>query len=270
MKARHSPLEHALFCLKQGIKVLIKKISKQILFYSPFRNKIFPSYRYNFSPQQLCFLCECLRKTKQVAGNVAEIGCDTGRTTVFLNYYLTNENIDKKYFAIDTFSGFVAEDIKYEVTNRSKKRILYDAFRVNKKKWFDATIRQNNIARVKSMEADVNEFDLRTLGPLAFVLLDVDLYRPMRKALPELYEALSPGGIIVVDDCTPDDFYWDGSHQAYLEFMSELNQAPHIVCEKLGVVQKPQLKLGADSIKRCDQSGAELQELVSTELAPEI
>jgi len=45
---------------------------------------------------------------------------------------------------------------------------------------------QNAITRVKSIEADVNQYDLRTLGPLSFCLLDVDLYRPIRKSLKEL------------------------------------------------------------------------------------
>ncbi|MPZ40311.1 MAG: hypothetical protein GEU95_20080 [Rhizobiales bacterium] len=30
----------------------------------------------------------------------------------------------------------------------------------------------------------------------------MDLYRPMKKAMPELYDVLSPGGIIVVDGWT--------------------------------------------------------------------
>ena len=60
-------------------------------------------------------------------------------------------------------------------------------------------MQDNGITRVTSTQADVNKFDLRTLGPLSFVLFDVDLYRPMKKGLPELYEMLSPGGIMVLD-----------------------------------------------------------------------
>lgn len=239
MERRHTPLEHAIFCFKQQIKRPIKRVSKELLFHSPFRDAILPKYSYNFTPQQLFFLCDCLAETKHVPGDIAEIGCSVGRTTIFLNNYLDSEGVDKRYMALDTFSGFVSEDIAYEATKRSKERILYDAFRINSKRWFDATIAQNNITRVTSMKVDVNDFDLKTLGPLSFALLDVDLYRPMRKALPELYEALSPGGVMVVDDCTPHNFYWDGSHQAYLEFMKEIGHEPSIVHDKLGIVRKP-------------------------------
>ncbi len=98
---------------------------------------------------------------------------------------------------------------------------------------------QNALVGVRSIQADVNEYDLTALGPLSFVLLDVDLYRPMKKSLKELYEILSPGGIMIVDDCDSKDIRWDGSGQAYREFMKEINEAPRVVHGKLGEVRKP-------------------------------
>jgi O-methyltransferase len=215
---------------------LIRMI-KEMQFNSPLRRHRFPMYQYQFGPQQLCFLCHCIAQTKDVVGSIAEIGCEHGHTTIFLCHYLYDLRIEKDYLALDTFSGFVSEDINFEVTSRSKREV-YGAFRDNKKKWFDGTMKQNNITRVRSIEADVNEYKLTTLAPLSFILLDVDLYRPTRKALPELYNALSPGGIIVVDDCNPENPSWDGAYQAYIEFMSEVGQSPEIVYEKLGIVKK--------------------------------
>ena len=147
-------------------------------------------------------------------------------------------DVTKTYYAVDTFSGFVAEDIQHEVLNRSKKADLYTGFRGNNKNWFDVTMRQNDIARVHSIETDVNKYDLTTLGPLSFVLLDVDLYRPIKKALPELYRVLSPNGIIVIDDCDPANVRWDGANHAYNEFLVEIGKSPHIVFGKLGVIKK--------------------------------
>ena len=99
-------------------------------------------------------------------------------------------------------------------------------------------MQHNNIFRVRSIETDLNKYDLTTLGPLSFVLLDVDLYRPMKKSLPELYEALTPDGIIVVDDCSSADIRWDGSDQAYKEFMMEIDRSPQIIHGKLGIIRK--------------------------------
>lgn len=169
---------------------------------------------------------------------MAEIGCADGSTTVFLNKFIDAQNIHKDYYAFDTFSGFVAEDIELEVVDRGKSADLFTGFQANKKKWFDGTMQQNNISRVRSIETDVNKYDMKTLGPLSFVLLDIDLYRPIKKALPEIYEVLSPNGIIVVDDCDSSNNPFDGSDQAYKEFMKERDLAPQIIHSKLGIIRK--------------------------------
>jgi hypothetical protein len=170
---------------------------------------------------------------------VAEIGCANGSTTVFLNKYMDARRIEKDYYAVDTFSGFVAEDIGFEVSQRGKRGDLFTDFQINKKKWFDGTMHQNEITRVRSIQADVNAFDLTTLGRLSFALLDVDLYRPMKKSLHELYEMLSQDGILVVDDCDAGNIRWDGSDQAYKEFVKERDLPAHVVHGKLGLIRKP-------------------------------
>ena len=215
------------------------KLIKEIQFNSPLRRYFFPRYAYNFSPPQLCFLCQCIEDTKHIEGAICEVGCAAGSTTVFLNKYMDAQNIEKAYYAIDTFSGFVSEDIEFEVANRSKTKKLLMGFQANNKKWFDGTMQQNKITRVSSIEADVNKFDLTTIGSLSFSLLDVDLYRPTKKALQELYDVLSPGGIVVVDDCDSSNIRWDGSDLAYKEFMKEIDQTAQIIHGKFGVIQKP-------------------------------
>ena len=219
-------------------KARIVKVVKGVLSNSPLREFFFPRFPYMFSAPELCFLCQCIEGTRHVEGAMAEIGCCSGWTTVFLNKYMDAQNIEKTYYAVDTFSGFIAEDVEIEVADRGKRPDLFNHFEANSKKWFDRTMQQNNIARVKSIEADVNAYDLKSLGPLSFVLLDVDLYRPMKKALPELYQVLAANGIIVVDDCDPTNIRWDGSDQAYKEFIAERSLPPQIVHSKLGILKK--------------------------------
>lgn len=212
---------------------------KAVLVRSPLARYVFPTYPYNFTPAQLCFLCQCLEDTRGVPGTVLEVGCWKGGTTIFLAKYLRAQRIDRSYYAIDTFAGFTAADIDYEAKTRGKDRRLFNYFSANSQAWFDATMRRNGVPEVRSVTADVNQYDLRTLGPVAFCLLDVDLFRPILKSLRELYEALSPGGIIVVDDCDPTDIRWDGSDEAYRTFMRERDEPPAVVHGKLGVVRKP-------------------------------
>jgi len=215
------------------LKVLIKDIQ----FRTPLRKYLLPSYELNFTPVQLSFLCQCLEQTKDCAGAIAEVGCARGLTTIFLSRFLDGIGSQKTYFAVDTFHGFVPADVDFEVNSRGKRRGIYTGFSVNRQEWFDATMRRNNISRVRSIKADVNVFDLTTLGDLSFVLLDVDLYRPMKKSLSELYGQLSPGGIMVVDDCSPKHSKFDGADQAYREFAAEVNQPIEVVHGKLGVVR---------------------------------
>ena len=214
---------------------------KEIALHSPWRRSAMPRYDYMFDPAQLCYICHCIEQTRNVPGNIAEIGVANGETSVFLNKYLTAQQIEKNYIAVDTFAGFMPEDVAVEVTQRGKRGVRFrglGGFQINKKAWYDATMQWNHITRVRSIQADVNQFDLRTLGALSFCLLDVDLYRPMKKALGDLYEGLSAGGIMVVDDCSLINPHWDGSLQAYQEFTRERGLTEEIVHGKLGVVRK--------------------------------
>jgi O-methyltransferase len=206
------------------------------------RQRLFPEHRFQFSAQQLCFLCKCLSDTKHLSGSIAEIGCEYGHTTIFLNNYI-NDLIgqDRTYFAIDTFSGFTDSDVQFEFQNRSKDGLRFDDFKENRKEWFEKTMEMSHANRVKVIQADINEFDLKSLGPLSFVLLDVDLYRPTKKALPELYDMLCPGGILIVDDCNPSQIKWDGAFQAYIEFTEAISATPRIMHNKLGILRKMSL-----------------------------
>jgi len=219
------------------MKDFTSKLVDEIRFLPAFRKYFYPKYRYNFSAPQLCFLCQTLGATKSVTGSIFEVGCARGETTIFLKNYMKNSGIEKSYYAIDTFSGFVEEDIEYEQKNRGKTN-RYRSFRKNKKKWFDGTLDQNDFSDVISIQADINEYDLSRHYPVSFALLDVDLYRPVKSGLSKLYRGLEPGGVIIVDDCDENDARWDGADQAYKEFMQEISQPVDIVLGKLGIIRK--------------------------------
>lgn len=217
----------------------LRILSKELQFRSPMRRMFFPRWRYMFTPQQLCRFGSLLEETKGVPGSLLEIGCAIGHTTIFLNKYLDELGIERSYYAIDTFSGFVESDLEYEMTSRGKaKQPGMQQFFVNDRRWFDQTMTDNGIRRVTSIEADITKVDLAALGPFSFVLLDVDLYLPTKATLPKLYENLSPGGVIVVDDCDAQHKRWDGAFQALVEFMEELGEPPVIELGKLGVIRK--------------------------------
>jgi SAM-dependent methyltransferase len=191
-----------------------------------------------FSPNQLIFLTQCLEATRDVPGCYAEIGCAYGRTTAFLRKFMDENGIVRTYYALDTFNGFVPEHLDYEANRRNKDRTVDRWFVNNKKAWFDHSLKVSNVGSVVSIECDATQFDFVSIGPIAFALLDVDLYVPIANLLPKLYENLSPGGMILVDDCAPHE-HWDGALEAYEQFVSRNGMAHRIMLDKLGVITKP-------------------------------
>ena len=208
---------------------------RSLFWYTPLRRFLFYRYTYNFTPGQLAFLVQCLNETRDVSGDIFEVGCARGHTTCFLNRHLQSSGIAKDYYCVDTFGGFTAKDVAFEISQRGKKRSDFTEFRSNSLKWFEYTLKQNRCRRTFCVQADVQNFEFSR--PISFCLLDVDLYRPTISALRRMWPMLSPGGIIVIDDCKQGN-QWDGAMQAYSEFTETEKIPPRCLLDKLGVLQK--------------------------------
>jgi SAM-dependent methyltransferase len=226
---------------QMSIGSVARELLKGLSFRTGFlRDELFRRYPYMYTPQQLHFMTDCLRETREVRGCVVEAGCAYGATTIYLNRFMAVESIRRDYFAIDTFSGFVREHTDYEITTRGKRQAIRKMFAENSKRWFDRTmaIEGKATSTVRSIAADVARFDFSTIAPIAFCLLDVDLYLPIRDALPRIHEQMAPGGIIIVDDCAAGGD-WDGALQAYTEHCQAARLPSEIRCGKLGILRAP-------------------------------
>jgi O-methyltransferase len=210
--------------------------TKQLLLRTPARDLFTYKYRYMFSPSQLGFLCEQITNTSEVPGSILEVGCAYGATSVFLNRHIDTLGIDVDYYAIDTFAGFTPGDISFE--HALGRRHRYDDFRGNSKAWFDRTMRRNGVRRVRSFRADATAFDYSSIAPFRFALVDVDLYRPVLAVLEAVYKLVSPGGIIVTDDCH-DEGRWAGAYAAFVEFTRSKGLDAVITDDQLGLITKP-------------------------------
>jgi O-methyltransferase len=217
----------------EAVRSILKDASLKTRIYNHLFFKVYP---YMYEPKQLVFLTECIKSVTDIPGCFVEAGCAHGATSVFLNKFLDGEGMTRAYYAIDTFSGFVDEHVKHEVSSRGKPTSIARHFTENKRTWFDRSMRLHGVGRVKSVESDVTQFDFSAIAPIAFCLVDVDLYKPIKNILPGIYRALSPGGIIVVDDCKPQGL-WDGALQAYEEFVREKGLPKRIMADRLGIIQ---------------------------------
>jgi O-methyltransferase len=224
------------------IRIRLLKGLKNLAFYSPFRRFVIHRHGLRFTPEQLCFMIRCLNETRSIPGDVVEIGCAGGQTTVFLNKHLDAAGeTSRKYLCLDTFEGFTDADIAFEIEHRGKERFrnrFQTGFRLNDVRWFREMLRWNRVDRASCIQCDVCQFEFPPDQEISFALVDVDLYRPTVAALGKVFDKLSGGGVMLVDDCM-DVVAHDGSGQAYEEFLKVRNLRGEIVCGRMGLIRKP-------------------------------
>lgn len=215
-----------------------KRMAKQLALRIPgLRDHLGTRYSFLHTPAQLAYLVSCLDQTRGVPGCVVEAGCYVGATTLFLNRHMTIADIERPYWALDTFSGFRDEDLDVEAARGQDRDHLRHFFTLNDQRWFDYAMRRDGVTRVRSVASDVGAFDFGRLAPIAFCLVDVVFYQPVKLALPRIWGALSPGGVVVVDDYF-DRGAFSGAGQAYREFVETQGMEPCRVHNKFGLLVK--------------------------------
>jgi O-methyltransferase len=193
-------------------------------------------YPYQFTPAQLCFLCSCIDKTKQINGPIVEAGVSRGFTTIFLNRHLDTLGIERTYWALDTFAGFLPKDVDHEISQRAKpSTFTWHAFDRNRQDWYDRALQLSGVTRVRSVQCDAGTYDYPE--GMSFCLLDVDLYLSSKSALKRIIPKMAPGGMLIVDDCNQTENIYDGAAQATREICSETGLQCSVVHEKLAVFQ---------------------------------
>lgn len=210
------------------------KAAMEAFLATPF-SRFYFRYRYMFTPTQLFELCELALEASTAKGHFYEIGAAYGDTTVFINKFLNEKGVWPDYTVVDTFEGFTENDLAHEFNERGINREIRKIFSVNDPGWMRRKLRTNGV-RANVIQSDARKVAFQT--PIAFALLDIDLYLPTRDLLPVLYAHLSRGGIIVIDDCKAIDPRWNGAHQAYIEFINENKLANDVRAGKLGIVRR--------------------------------
>lgn len=218
----------------------LKEVAKYLVYRAPLLQKIaHPRYRYKISPAQLAFLCEGIDQTKQIGGCIMEIGVARGETSTFILEHMKTTGDTRPVYFLDTFSGFTAESVDHEIRDRKKDSSQLDSFRYGDAKIFEQNLRRQGYSGFQVIQGDASQINYSDFGPIAVVLLDIDLYQPTIKILRALWPCLMTPGFICVDDCAPNTS-WDGALQAYNEFLAELGIAGKVVGGKGGLLVKEQ------------------------------
>jgi predicted O-methyltransferase YrrM len=210
---------------------------KALYFSSPLWRYFLPVMKFDMTIAQLNFIT-CALESVDAYGAVLEIGVGGGATSIVINNFMLEKSIKRPFYAIDTFSGFTKEDANFEKENRYKN-YDYHGYQTNRKDWYTKTLIAHGIHDVHVIQSDAKDLNYSEFAPLAFCLVDLDLYKPVEAILPRLHDVLMPGGIIIVDDCSPEKSIYDGAGEAYRNFCTKLEITPELAHGKLGVIRKP-------------------------------
>lgn len=197
-----------------------------------------PSYPYKLDPGQLSAMVELIDDTRAANASVAEVGVAKGDTSVFLLEHLRTVGDGRPLLLFDTFAGFTPESVEFEVADRGKAASAYDVFRYSDEQRFRRNLQKAGYENFEIVKGDASSFDWKTIAPIGAVILDIDLYQPTISSLEAIWPHLAPGGGVVVDDCLADT-PWDGSLQAYEEFIAAHGLPFERVGRKGALVRKP-------------------------------
>lgn len=170
-------------------------ITGQVPIFSELARRVMSERRCMLKHGRLYTLFQAVKGTRSLAGDILELGVFRGGGAKFLAMVSAAFGLQRHLYALDTFAGhegireedgFIHEEGMFATTSQEEVQAYLQEFA--------------NVTLVPGDVRDTLPALLERVGPLAMVHLDVDLYDPTAKALPQLFARLAPGGIIVVDD----------------------------------------------------------------------
>ena len=154
-----------------------------------------------------------------IEGDFIETGVYRGGATIFMAYLNKHYNLNKKVFVADSFKGLPCPDDRDKFDNGLQNHCLGD-FSVSldsvKKNFEDFNLLDDNIIFIEGFfDTSLKNADI---GKLSILRLDCDLYSSTMEVLDILYDKVSLGGYIIVDDmCLP------GCNKAIVDFRNKKN-----------------------------------------------
>lgn len=173
-------------------------------------------------------LLYCLEQTKDLKGDVVELGVGSGRSLIYAATWLKNAGSTKHYYGYDTFSGFpsVREEDKVGLSVDRLQRVKVGVYGIYDRARMEKWIRRLGLDNVKLVEGDFTK-TLQQVKPerVSFLYIDCDLYDGYKAGLEELYDRMAPGGIILFDEYERID-EWPGARKAVDEFFADKVEKP--------------------------------------------
>jgi hypothetical protein len=138
-------------------------------------------------------------------GDFVECGVNAGFVSSAIMHSLDWQNVARKFYLIDTFSGPVLSQYSSTEIDRGRIEVAKTALaagayvtdlarvRANFSEWPNAIVVQGAVPEV---------LDTVNFGGVAFLHLDMNCALPERAALEFFWPRMSPGGVVLFDDYT--------------------------------------------------------------------
>jgi O-methyltransferase len=179
--------------LKPRARYLLKSTLRPVLYRHP---------PIGLEPERLYLWMRTLLETRDVPGAVLEVGCAAGGTAAVCDRMLRQVGVTKRYICVDTFGGFVREQFDVDVGLGTAERVRH-TFSANSAGLARRIVNGLGSPDVELVQADIVRLPAQELpDQISACLIDVDLSEPVYAAMEKAYQRLSPGGVIVVDDCS--------------------------------------------------------------------
>ena len=191
--------------------------------------------KFSMTPKiRIYNLLQALRhlKIKKIDGDYVECGVWKGGNVLLFKKFLENEDFSQRnIYAFDTFEGMTNPDENdFEInTNISATKLLKNDKKKETNVWGVCSLENvkkniskyvNNLENIYFVKGPV-EITLNEAKnipkKISLLRLDTDWYQSTKKELEVLYEKVSSGGVIIIDDYG----HWGGSKKAVDNFFSD-------------------------------------------------
>jgi len=169
-----------------------------------------------------------LEITREVPGEVVELGVGPGSFLVYCNTWLAAEGVPKAYWGYDSFAGFPSiheKDLQGLLPHRDR-RMQPGVYSGYGRRRMDRLVSRYGFRAVHLVEGDLKTtvWSERP-NQISFLYIDCDLYEGYKAGLEALFDRITPGGAVLFDEYERVK-EWPGARTAVDEFFLSRPEKP--------------------------------------------
>ena len=159
----------------------------------------------------------------QIPGDFIETGVWRGGTTIFMRALLKAYGVtDRKVWVADSFDGLPAPENKTDGPDLSQVDALKVSLEDVKSNFSEFELLDDQVEFLEGWFCDT--LPGAPIDKLSILRLDGDMYNSTMDALTSLFDKVSKGGYVIVDDY----YSWDSCKAAVTDFLKERSLGPEI------------------------------------------